>query len=286
MAEKFTVKQQDKLLNFLFKTLKGWSKKKVKERLKSNTIAINGQNSTKFDFLLNIGDVVEIGVITKKNLAPLSTLEILYQDSDIIAINKPAGLLSVGTTTENKNHALAILRKQLSSKTQKVSLFPVHRLDRETSGILLFATSKETREAVMDRWKESKKYYLAIVNGSPKEQKGTIDQPLRLDDKEYKMLVGKHPLAKFALTHYEVKKTTPTHTMLQIEIETGRQHQIRAHLAWLGNSIVNDERYEKGYKKGARMGLHALKLTIFHPHKKEPLTFEVDAPFDFYNLLK
>ena len=284
MAEKFIVAEKSKLLEFLFQHLNGWSKKTIKQRLQGSNITVNSEITTQHDHTLNSGDVVEVGVVKK---APAQKqraqkLEIIYQDKNIIAINKPAGLLSVGNTTENKEHALAILRNQLSRGKQKVNLWPVHRLDRDTSGILLFATSKEIREAVMDKWPVSEKIYLGIVEGTPKEKSGTIDQPLRQDKNEYQMHVEKHPDAKPAITHYKVKQTTPTRSLVEVKIDTGRQHQIRAHLAWLGHSIIGDERYGT---KGERMGLHAKKLTIIHPVKKKPIRFEVDAPRDFYGLL-
>jgi len=285
MAEKFIVKEEDKLLNFLFSVLHTWSKKKVKERLKSATVAVNGTSTTKFDFSLAVGDLVEVGVAPKKSFAPITSLEILYQDSELIAINKPAGLLSVGTKQENKQHALAILRKQLTKGRKSPELIPVHRLDRETSGILLFATSREIRESVMGKWSKAEKIYLAVVHGRPSEEKGSINQPLRLDNKEYKVHVGDHPSAKFALTHYEVKESSENNSLLKVRIETGRQHQIRAHLSWLGHYVLGDERYGKGYKKGDRLGLHATKLTVIHPRTKKSLSFEVDAPRDFYALI-
>jgi len=284
MAEKFIVQERSKLLDFLFKHLSGWSKKTIKQRLQGSSVAVNGEINTKHDFPLNVNDVVEVGVVKKASTQTqtVQRLEIIYQDQDIIAINKPAGLLSVGNTTESKQHALAILRNQLSRGKKQVKLWPVHRLDRDTSGILLFATSKEMREKVMDKWGISEKVYLAIVEGCPKEKKGTIDQPLRADEKVYHMHVGKHPDAKPAITHYEVKQTTPERSLLEVKIETGRQHQIRAHLAWLGHSIIGDERYGT---KGEKMGLHAKKLTIIHPVNKKPMSFEIDAPRDFYALL-
>lgn len=284
MAEKFKVTQRAKLLEFLFSSLDGWSKKKVKQRLQGSSVTVNSVATTKHDFILNVDDVVEVDAVRKMGTSAqtVTKLEIIYQDKDLIAINKPAGLLSVGTTQENKQHALAILRAQFSRGKNSVKLWPVHRLDRDTSGILLFATSKEMREAVMANWGRSEKVYLAIVEGTPKEKKGTIDQPLRLDDKEYRMHVGKHPDAKSAITHYEVKQTGTHRSLLEVSIETGRQHQIRAHMAWLGHSIIGDERYGT---KGGRMGLHSMRLSIIHPKTKKILHFEVDAPRDFYGLL-
>jgi len=284
MAQQYKVKQRGKLLEFLFTNLEGWSKKKVKQRLQGSSVAVNGEVTTKHDFILNVDDIVEVGVVQRAGTSAQTTnkLEIIYQDKDLIAINKPAELLSVGTTQENKQHALAILRMQLSRGKNSVKLWPVHRLDRDTSGILLFATSKEMREAVMANWGKSEKVYLAVVEGTPKEDKGTINEPLRLDENEYRMHVGKHPDAKPAITHYEIKESKEKRSLLEVSIETGRQHQIRAHMAWLGHSIIGDERY--GTKCG-RMGLHSMRLSIVHPKTKKPLLFEVDAPRDFYGLL-
>jgi 23S rRNA pseudouridine1911/1915/1917 synthase len=288
MAQQYKVNTRGKLLPFLFETLtnEGWSKKTVKQRLQSGTVFVNAQSQTKHDYFLNVGDVVEVGVAQRTghhtNTQQLK-LEIIHQDKDLIAINKPAGLLSVGTTKENKNHVLAILRKQLSRTKNDVKLWPVHRLDRDTSGILLFATSKEVREAVMDKWASTEKTYLAVVVGTPKVEANTITEPLRLDENEYKMHVGQHKHAKSAITHYKTLESNDTHSLLEVRIETGRQHQIRAHMAWMGNAIVGDERYGK---KGGRMGLHAMRLNFLHPISHKNVLLEVDAPRDFYTLLK
>jgi len=287
MAQQYKVTEKGKLLEFLFANLDGWSKKTIKQRLQGSSVAVNGVVTTKHNFLLNVGDIIEVGVVTRSSHQTVRRLEIIHQDKDLIAISKPAGLLSVGTTSENKNHALALLRSQLSraKKTNNgssIKLWPVHRLDRDTSGILLFATSKEVREAVMDTWGTTVKTYLAVVEGAPKEDKGTITQPLRLDEKEYRMHVGAHKDAKPAITHYEVKESKEKRSLLEVNIETGRQHQIRAHMAWMGNPIVGDERYGT---KGGRMGLHAMRLGFVHPITKRKIELEVDAPRDFYALL-
>jgi 23S rRNA pseudouridine1911/1915/1917 synthase len=287
MAQQYKVEQQSELLEFLFSSLEGWAKKSVKQRLQNGSVRVNGMVIKKHNHLLKIGDIIEID--SAKQTKPIThdtapKLEIIYRDDDLIAINKPAGLLSVGTTSENKLHALFMLREQLSrGKDEVVKLWPVHRLDRDTSGVLLFATSKMVREMVMNDWASCEKIYLAIVRGTPKGEGGTINQPIRMDENEYRMHVGKHPDAKPAITHYKFKKGTPKHTLLEVRIETGRQHQIRAHMAWLGHSVVGDERYGK---KGDRMGLHSFKLSIVHPVSKMPLTFEIDAPKDFYALME
>ena len=284
MAQQYKVKQRGKLLEFLFANLDGWSKKTIKQRLQGSSVAVNGVITTKHDYILNENDVVEVGVVqrTGKAIQAVKKLEIIHQDKDLIAINKPAGLLSVGSSKENKEHALALLRTQLTRGKERVQLWPVHRLDRDTSGILLFATSKEVREAIMAKWAVTEKTYLAVVEGKPKEEKGTITKPLRLDEEEYRMHVGAHKDAKSAITHYKLLESNEKRSLLEVNIETGRQHQIRAHMAWLGNSVVGDERYGK---KGGRMGLHAMRLSIVHPKSKKPLTFEVEAPRDFYGLL-
>jgi len=289
MAQQYKVTIRSKLLPYLFETLSkdgGWSKKTVKQRLQGSSVFVNGQVQTKHDFILNENDIVEIGVAQRTghhtNKQPLK-LEIIHQDKDLIAINKPAGLLSVGSASENKNHALALLRLQLSRGKGSVKLWPVHRLDRDTSGILLFATSKEVREAVMDTWSSIEKTYLAIAEGTPKVEADTITEPLRLDEKEYRMHVGAHKDAKPAITHYKLLESTEKRSLLEVLIETGRQHQIRAHMSWMGCAVVGDERYGT---KGGRMGLHAMRLAFMHPVSGMNVKLEVDAPRDFYVLLK
>ncbi len=288
MAQQYKVTTRSKLLPFLFETLssnEGWSKKTVKQRLQSASVFVNGQVQTKHDYIVVPDDVISLGMTQRTghhtNKQAIK-LEIIYQDKDLIAINKPAGLLSVGSAKENKNHALALLRNQLTRGKERVQLWPVHRLDRDTSGILLFATSKEVRESVMDKWAVTEKTYLAVVVGTAKIEADTITEPLRLDENEYKMHVGKHKYAKSAITHYQTLESKEKYSLLEIRIETGRQHQIRAHMAWMGNPIVGDERYGK---KGGRMGLHAMQLSFVHPVSKENVALEVDAPRDFYNLM-
>ncbi|MCL1057988.1 MULTISPECIES: RluA family pseudouridine synthase [Shewanella] len=283
MSERLRVKQASPLLSFLTTELKGWSRSKIKQRLTTGCIIVNGQPIMRHDHEINVGDDVEVRATGKNVQLKVSRLEILYSDNDLIVINKPAGLLSVATANENKDHALAILRKQLTRPKRTVNLWPVHRLDRDTSGVLMFATSREMREAVMDGWGEAEKTYLAVVEGCPNPSQGTIDQPLRIDPEKYQMIVGPHPEAKKAITHFNTQRTVGERSLLEVQLETGRQHQIRAHMAWLGHPLIGDPRYGT---EGPRMGLHALRLSITRPKTGKRLTFETPAPDDFLNLLR
>ena len=283
MSDRLRVSAASGLLTFLNVQLQGWTRNKIKQRLKTGCVFVNGQSITQHDHMLNVGDEVEVRAGVKSQQGGISSLEILYSDNDLIAINKPAGFLSVASAGENKRHALAILRSQLSRSKRTVKLWPVHRLDRDTSGVLLFATSLEMREAVNAGWSDAEKIYLAVVEGCPEPSQGSIDQPLRLDSEKYQMIVGPHPEAKQAITHFNTQRSLADRTLLEVKLETGRQHQIRAHLAWLGHPVIGDPRYGTD---GPRMGLHALRLSITRPNTGKRLTFKVPAPTEFLDLLR
>jgi len=283
MSDNLRVTEAAGLLDFLRKELRDWSRSTIKQRLQTGCVSVNGRRTKKHDYALVAGDSVEVSATAKVIVNAPVMLEILFADGDLVAINKPAGLLSVATEKEKQLHALAILRHQLSRRSHPVKLWPVHRIDRDTSGVLLFATSREMREAVMATWESVEKIYLAVVEGCPVPPDGTIDQPLRVDDVFCQVHVGAHhPGAKPAITHYKTERTAGRRALLRVQIETGRQHQIRAHLGWLGYPVVGDPRYGVA---GVRMGLHAYRLKIVHPVTGRELIFETPAPADFLALL-
>ena len=283
MTDRLTVKASTSLIPFLIAQLPGWSRSTIKQRLKNGCVIVNGDQVTRHDYPLQKGDQVVVEALAKGTSDVRSWLDILYQDRDLIAINKPAGMLSVRSPDTAEPHALGLLRDQLSRRNKSMKLWPVHRLDRDTSGVLLFATSREMREMVMKGWRNAEKIYLAIVEGRPKPASGTIDQPLRLDQDIYQVHVGPHPDAKRAVTHFTTERSVGQRTLLCVALETGRQHQIRAHMAWLGHPVTGDQRYGAA---GTRMGLHALRLSINKPGTNKPLVFETPAPADFLSLLR
>ena len=190
MSDRLTVKAITTLFPFLTIQLQGWSRNTIKQRLKSGCVRVNGEQVTRYDHDLLAGDQVVVEAAARGVSSVRPQLGILYRDRHLIAINKPAGLLSVGSPKSKEPHALGILRDQLSRRNKSTRLWPVHRIDRDTSGVLLFATSREAREAAMKGWNTAEKTYLAIVEGCPKPAAGTIDQPLRLDPEIYQMHVG------------------------------------------------------------------------------------------------
>ena len=270
------------MLPFLTDHLPGWSRKTIKQRLAQGCVTVNGASVKQFDYALHPGDAVEVSTTTNPTPPVRVTLEILYQDRWLVAINKPAGLLSVNNATGTAANALTILRRQLARPSRPVKLWPAHRIDCGTSGVLLFATSRSTREALAATWSECEKTYLAVVEGCPDPNHGTIDQPLRPDREKYLMHVGQHPHAKTAITHYQTERAGAARSLLRIRLATGRQHQIRAHLAWLGYPVVGDPRYGTA---GPRLGLHAVSLRLTHPETQQAMRLEAPPPLDFMALL-
>ncbi len=281
MTERLLVDKPERLIAFLRRRLPDWKRKTLEQRLKAGCVRVNGETVTRND-LLAAGDEVVVTGQDQATSPRTGGLPVLYEDDVLIAVDKPAGLLSVSTDLESERTALALVRDSLSRPGLAARLWPVHRLDRETSGVLLFAKSREAQQAVQERWSEAKKRYLALVEGRPAPADGVIDQPL-FEDKSLNVRVGKHPEAKSARTRYFTRQELGQRTLLEVELDTGRRHQIRAHLAWLGHPIVGDSRYGT---KGPSMGLHALSLAFAHPFNDRELILEAPPPAAFQALLR
>lgn len=287
MAERLTVTAPAELMKFLQSALPQWSRTTLKQRLSQGCVLVNGQRVTRHNHPLAAGDQIELqpareSPAVRSARVQSQPLTILYKDTELVAIAKPAGLLSVANEQDQQENALNLLRRQLSRRDKPVKLWPAHRLDRETSGVLLFCLSREAQEKVQAHWDQAEKIYLAVVQGKPSQAQGTIDQPLRMDPKIFQMHVGEHPDAKPAVTHYKVLDSRGNRSLLEIRLDTGRQHQIRAHLAWLGHPVVGDSRYGKA---GSRLGLHAMRLNLPHPSTGKLIVLSVDPDGDFNRLL-
>lgn len=274
MAERLIVAETARLLEFLRKALPSWKRATLEQRIRAGCVRVNGTTMRRNDVLApdDLVQIVDRGEGERD--APPAGIRVLHEDADLIAIDKPAGLLSVSTDGENQRTALALVRELLSRPGRPASLWPVHRLDRETSGVLLFARTRAAREAVQAAWSEVRKQYVALVEGRPDPPAGVIAEPL-FEDRALFVRVGRHPDAKEARTRYATLERRERTTLLELELDTGRRHQIRAHLAWLGHPIVGDPRYGTA---GARMELHAQRLELAHPTDGRPRVFEAPPP--------
>lgn len=207
-------------------------------------------------------------------------LTILYEDSDIIIVNKSAGLLTVKATYEKEKTAHHILTTYIrkGSLKSKKQLFVVHRLDRDTSGALVFAKTLEARERLKLQWKNVRKKYIAVVHGILTEKSGTITSYLA-EDEDYKVSSVKNPgKGELAKTRYRVIKEAKKFSLLEIELLTGKKNQIRVHFSEKGHPLVGDDKYgKKGEPKG-RLALHSHYLMFRHPRTGEELTFEAEVP--------
>ena len=276
MADRFMATEPGELLVLLSKHFSTWSRNTLRQRLQLGCIDVNGTTASRHDQMLQPGDTVLIHAKGEGRAATRAApgLPVVFADDDLIAIDKPAGLLSVSSDDERQRTALALVRNSLSRPGRPAALWPVHRLDRETSGVLLFAKSREVCDAVQAGWADVEKVYAAIVEGRPDPAAGVIDQPL-WEDRNLRVRVGAHEDAKPARTRYTTVSSRGARSRLEVVLETGRKHQIRAHLAWLGHPVVGDERYGT---RASRLCLHNERLVLRHPTSKEPLRLAAPVP--------
>ncbi len=221
---------------------------------------------------------------TRKHLS--RGLELLYEDRDFLVVDKPAGLLSVGTATNKFKTAEYILNDYVRKgalKSQK-RIFVVHRLDQWTSGAMIFAKSAEAELRLKARWKDTVKKYIAVVHGQLARKEGVITSYLAEDQAYDVYSTTDATQGKLARTAYKVLKETKRFTLLEINLLTGRKNQIRVHMADEGHPIVGDRKYGKGPDGYERLALHSRSISFQHPTSGEQLTFEAEVP-NYFNKL-
>lgn len=274
MADRFTATEPGALFDQLVQRFPGWSRNTLRQRLRLGCIDVNGAAAARHDQPLAAGDVIEVhGTASARSTRRRGPdLPVLFADDDLLAIDKPEGLLSVSTDDERARTALAVLREQSGG-----DLWPVHRLDRETSGVLLFARSRATCDRVRAAWSEVQKVYRAVVEGRPDPPVGSIDLPL-WEDRNLRVRAGEHADARPARTRYATVVSGGGRSLLEVELDTGRKHQIRVHLATIGHPVVGDERYGT---RAERLFLHASRLSLPHPRDGRRLLLEAVAPGEF-----
>lgn len=278
--EKYIVKENEILIEFLKKMFSNLSKNSVKSLLHNEKVFVNGNMTTKYNYELNIGDVVEIRDKVAKNI------DIIYEDKDIIVINKPSGLLTVATEKEKNKTAYHLVMEYLKKKNKNNRIFIIHRLDKDTSGIIMFAKNERAKHLYQDNWNDivKKRCYYAVIDGKMENKEGTIKSYLK--ENGNMVYSVKDRSGKLAITEYKVLKERKNISLLDINLKTGRKNQIRVHMKENKTPILGDLKYGEKSKLINRLALHAYKLELVNPVTKKLLTFEINMPNEFKMLFK
>lgn len=278
--EKYIVKENEILIEFLKKTFSNLSKNNVKSLLHNEKVFVNGNMTTKYNYELNAGDIVEIREKVAKNI------DIIYEDKDIIVINKPSGLLTVATEKEKNKTAYHLVMEYLKKKNKNNRIFVIHRLDKDTSGIIMFAKNERAKHLYQDNWNDivKKRCYYAVIDGKMQKKEGTIKSYLK--ENGNMVYSVKDRSGKLAVTEYKVLKERKNISLLDINLKTGRKNQIRVHMKENKTPILGDLKYGEKSKLINRLALHAYKLELINPVTKKLLIFEASMPNEIKTLFK
>ncbi|MFW6310275.1 MAG: RluA family pseudouridine synthase [Prolixibacteraceae bacterium] len=282
----FTVTENSLLMDFLKTQMPHKSRNNIKSLLSHKQVLVEGKPVSQFNFPLSPGQKVEISsnrILPEQKFREYS---IVYEDHHLIVIDKMAGLLSMATENEKRNTAYSLLSKHVKKQERGNKIFIVHRLDRETSGLMLFAKSEPVKIKLQEFWNETvlERTYIAVVEGMVEKQEGTISSYLS-EDKVFKMHSSQTPKdGKKAVTHFSVLKKNKGYSLLKVNLETGRKNQIRIHMKEMGHPIAGDKKYGATTNPMKRLGLHAMKIAFIHPVNGEKMNFETKIPRAFRRL--
>ncbi len=285
-TDTFTVEKDDTLLACLLASFPHKSRNIMKAVLKGGQVAINGKPVTQFDHALRPGQRIEVCWDRKKAQQQPYGLTIIYEDQDLIVINKPSGLLTIATDKEKRKTAYAILSNYVKMADPENKIFIIHRLDRETSGLLMFAKNEKIKLQIQETWATTidQRTYVGVVEGEVQEPEGTIVSWLN-ESKAFIVYSSQNPQhGQKAITHYKKIKGNKAFSLLQINLETGRKHQIRVHMQDINHPIIGDSKYGSTQSPIRRMGLHAQVLAFTHPKTGKPCRFETEIPRKFLQI--
>lgn len=286
-APVYTVTQPDTLLPFLLSHVKGKSRNNVKSLLSRRLVAVDGVPLSRFDTPLLPGQRVAI-LPASAPRADALPFPLLCEDEHLIVVNKPAKLLSVANDKEKTRTAYHMVTDYVKARRVDDRIFVIHRLDRDTSGVLMFARDAETKELFQARWNElvTRRGYLAVVEGVPKPDRDTIRSYLVETDTHLSFSGAPGKGAKEAVTSYQVVKAGNGYALLDISIETGRKNQIRVHMKEKGCPVAGDKQYGARTNPIRRLCLHANELSFTHPATGESVTFKAKMPRDFNRVFR
>ena len=282
-VSQYNVEEPTELLVFLLHKQSRLSRNTVKSMLARGQVSVGERVVTKYNHPLEPGQTVTIRKDKAVEEPQLIGLTILHEDEDIIVIVKDAGLLSIASPEEKEMTAYRQLTAHVRRNDPAARIFVVHRLDRDTSGVMMFAKSETVKQLLQNAWQETVKErsYVALVEGTVKKPEGTISSWLK-ESSTLKMYSSHHPNdGQHAVTHYKSIQSSREFTLLEVQLETGRKNQISVHMQDLGHPIVGDKKYGSKSNPIKRLGLHARVLAFTHPTKGNLLRFEADIPKAF-----
>ena len=283
----YEVMQDDTLLNFLLNNVKE-SRSKIKATLQGRGIKVNGKTVTQFDFPVAKGTKIDVSK-TKRNNDKLKSryVKIVYEDQYLVVIEKNIGILSMAAGHKSLN-VKAVLDDYFKKSRQRCTAHVVHRLDRDTSGLMIYAKDIETEQILEHNWHDIvfDRRYVAVLSGEMEEDEGTIENWLK-DNKAY--LTYSSPVdngGKYAITHFRTPDRTTEHSLVEFKLETGRKNQIRVHSADMNHPVCGDVKYGNGDDPIHRLCLHAYMLCFYHPVTRQPMEFQTMIPAQFRHIFK
>lgn len=284
---RWTVEETDTLLSFLLSHVTGKSRNNIKSILARGQVRVEGKVVRQFDSPLASGMVVE-AVLWAEPPRPELPFPVLFEDQDIIVIDKPAGLLTIANDKEKVRTAYHILTDYMAQRTKGGRVFVVHRLDRDTSGVVLFAKNEEAKRAFQSDWDQRvrRRGYRALVEGTPEPAEGHVRSFLRETSTHLMYSGAPGRDAKEAITHYRTLCAGGGYALMDIDLETGRKNQIRVHMSDLGHPIAGDKQYKAKTNPLGRLCLHANELRLIDPRTGEERSFVSKEPAPFRRLCR
>lgn len=283
----FTVAEEDELMKFLIASLPHKNRNNIKSLLANKQVIVDGRPVKQFNHPLVPGQQVEIRWNRVPEEKSYRGITIVYEDEDLIVIDKHAGMLSIATDNDKTAQtAYNMLSVHVKSKDPESKIFVVHRLDKDTSGLMMFAKSEKVKHILQKNWSEiiKERTYVAVVEGVPEEKEGVITSYL-WESKALIVYSSQDPNdGQKAVTRYEVMKAGRDYAMIRLSLQTGRKNQVRVHMQDLGHPVVGDKKYGARTNPIGRLGLHAMVLVFKHPVNHELLTFNTPVPRKFQRL--
>lgn len=286
-VSELAVTEPGELLAFLLTRLPQAGRRKAKLLLAHRQVSVQDSVVTQYNHELSPGQTVCIHWDKVEVPAGPGDVRILFEDAHLIVVDKPAGLLTMATKSEKEHTAYRQMMDHLQQNDRTQRVFIVHRLDRDTSGVLVFAKSLDVQQALQANWRDAvlERTYAALVEGRVARPEGTVTSWLK-ESSTLRMHSSRSPNGgQKAITHYRVIQATDAYSLLQVRLETGRKNQIRVHMQELGHSVVGDRKYGAKSNPLGRLGLHAQILSFGHPVTHETLRFETEIPKKFRALL-